>query len=108
MTDPQGNEVAAADPLAARRAAAEARVKAALDCIQEAQMLLGRAAQALCSVKGMAAEWRKVGARYDRVHGIWYAVEHKAAVLRAKDRLLVDREPSAHEAEWAQEREGLS
>lgn len=84
----------------ARRAAAEARVEAALQCIQEAQMILGRAAQELSSVKGMAVEWRKVGAPYDQVHGAWYAVERKAAVLRARGRLLLDREPDAHEARW--------
>lgn len=98
MSDPHGKNAAAGDPLAARKTAAEARVKAALDYIQEAQLLLGRASEALCSVKGMAAEWRKVGARYDQVHGTWYVVERKAAVLRAQGRLLLDREPSAHEA----------
>lgn len=97
MTDPQGNEVVAMDPLAERKAAAEARVETALDCIQKAQLLLGRAAQALSSVNGMAVEWRKVGARYDQVHGTWYAVERKAAVLRAKGRLVLDREPDAYE-----------
>jgi hypothetical protein len=91
------------DPLAARKAVAEARVKAALDSIQEAQLLLGRAAEALCSVKGMAAEWRKVGARYDQVHGTWYGVERKAAVLRAKGRLVIDHEPGAHEGCETQE-----
>lgn len=104
MTDPQVNEVAVTDPLAARKAMAAARVETALDCIQKAQLLLGRAAQALSSVKGMAVEWRKVGARYDQVHGTWYAVERKAAALRAKGRLVLDGEPSAHEAEWGQER----
>lgn len=89
---------APADPLAARKAAAEARVKAALDCIQEAQMLLGRATQALSSVKGMAVEWRKVGARYDQVHGTWYAVGRKAGVLRAKGRLVLDQMPIDHES----------
>jgi hypothetical protein len=46
----------------------------------------------------MADEWRKVGVRYDQVHGTWYAVERRAAVLRAQGRLVLDREPSAHEA----------
>lgn len=86
------------DPPAARQTAAEARVNAALDSIQEAQLLLGRAAEALGSVKGMAGEWRKVGARYDQVHGTWYAVERRAAVLRAQGRLVLDRDPSAHDA----------
>jgi len=100
MSDPNVKD----DPLAARKAAAEARVCAALDYIQEAQMLLGRAAQALCSVKGMVVEWRKVGARYDQVHGAWYQVERKAAALRAKGRLVLDGAPTAHEAEWREVR----
>jgi hypothetical protein len=104
VSDPHQNQPAASNLLAARQAAAEARVKAALDCIQEAQMLLGHAAQALCSVKGMAAEWRKVGKRYDQVHGTWYVVEQKAATLRARRRLVLDHEPNAHECEWAEER----
>ncbi len=90
-------------PGAARKAAAEVRVRAALELIQEAQMLLGRASGELSSVVGMVAEWRKVGVRYDQVHGTWYAVERKAAALRASGRLLLDREPSAEEA-----REGRS
>ncbi len=97
------SNVVPADPLAVRKTAAEARVVAALELIEEAQMLLGRACGELSSVVGMVAEWRKVGARYDQVHGAWYAVERKAAVLRAKGRLLLDREPSAEEA-----RESLS
>ncbi len=100
MSDPQVKH----DPLTARRAAAEAQVKAALDAIQEAQMLLGRACAALSSVCGMAAEWRKVGARYDQVHGTWYLVEKKAAALRARGRLVFDREPSGDETESAGER----
>ncbi len=91
------------DPLAARKTAAEAHVRAALELIQEAQMLLGRAAGELSSVVGMVPEWRKVGVRYDQVHGTWYAVEKKAAALRAGGRLLLDREPSTEEA-----RESLS
>ena len=103
MSDPHQNPPAVSNPLSARQAAAEARVKAALDCIQEAQMLLGRAAQALCSVKGMAAPWRKVGVRYDQVHGTWYVVEQKAAALRARGQLVLDHDPTAHECAWAEE-----
>ena len=85
------------DPLFARKVAAEARVKAALDCIQEAQMLLGHACAALCSVQGMLPQWQEVGKRYDQVHCTWYWVEGKAARLRAKGGLLLDHEPGAHE-----------
>jgi hypothetical protein len=92
MSNPQGN-----DPLIARKAAAAARVKDALDLIQEAQMLLGRACAALCSVQGMNPSWREVSKRYDQVHGTWYSVEQKAARLRARGGLLLDHEPSREE-----------
>ena len=91
------------DPLAARTAAAEARVRAALDLIQEAQVLLGRACAALSSVQGMKASWRQVGKRYDQVHGTWYAVEEKAARIRARGWLLLDHEPSCDEQTVARE-----
>ena len=66
-------------------------------------MLLGRACAALCSVQGMAVEWRKVGSRYDQVHRTWYAVERRAAALRAHRRLVLDHEPNAHEGPGAGE-----
>ena len=96
MADSHGNETTKAD-LFARKAAAEARVKAALDYIQEAQMLLGHACAALCSVQGMLPQWQEVSKRYDQVHCTWYWVEGKAARLRAKGGLLLDHEPGAHE-----------
>lgn len=83
--------------LAARKAVAEARVKAALDLIQEAQLLLGRACAELSSVQGMNPSWREVGKRYDEVHGTWYSVERKAASVRARGWLLLDRAPSSDE-----------
>jgi hypothetical protein len=99
MSDPQGKD----DPLSARKAAAEARVRAALDLIQEAQMLLGRACAALSSVQGMNPSWRAVSQRYDQVHGTWYHVEKKAASVRSRGRLLLDREPSPDERESLEE-----
>jgi len=96
MGDSHRNEAAVpADPIQRRRAAAEECVNAALRCLQEAQALLDRAGQALCSVRGMGAEWRKVGTRYDQVHATWYAVEQKAATLRAQGWLLLDHDPDA-------------
>jgi hypothetical protein len=85
------------DPLATRKREAEARVRSALDLIQEAQMLLGRACAALSSVQGMNPSWREVGKRYDQVHGTWYRVEQKAASARARGFLLLDHEPSRDE-----------
>jgi hypothetical protein len=93
MSDSQSKD----DPLSARKAAAEARVRAALDLIQEAQTLLGRACAALSSVQGMNPSWREVSKSYDQVHGTWYAVEQKAARLRGRGWLLLDREPSKDE-----------
>jgi hypothetical protein len=80
-----------------REAAAVAHVKAALDLIQEAQGLLGRAAAELCPVQGMVPEWRRLGALYDQVHAAWYQVEGKATRLRQRRRLRLDHEPAAHE-----------
>ena len=95
MSDPQGKDV-----LAARKAAAEVRVKAALNLIERAQLLVGRACAALSSVEGMNPEWRQLGKRYDEVHGAWYRVQQKAASLRARQRLLLAHVPNHHEAEW--------
>lgn len=89
--------------LAARHALAEAQVKTALDLIQEAQMLLGRACAALSSVQGMNPSWREVSQRYDQVHGTWYHVEKKAASVRARGRLLLDREPRPDERKSLEE-----
>lgn len=102
MSDPQVKD----DPLAARKAAGDARVKAALELIQEAQLLLGRACAALCSVQGMNPSWREVSKRYDQVHGTWYSVEKKAASARARGCLLLDHEP--HRDELAPNKESRS
>jgi hypothetical protein len=99
MSDPKVKD----DPRAARKAAAEARVRAALDLIQEAQMLLGRACAALSSVQGMNPSWREVGKRYDQVHGTWYTVERKAASVRARGWLLLDHEPRQDELAGSRE-----
>src|SRR5262245_24282784 len=92
------------DGLANRQLVAEARVKEALDCIQEAQALLGRATQWLAACQGMVTPWREVGKRYDQVHGTWYEVECKGADLRAQGRLLLDHEPTPDQIEWAKGR----
>lgn len=91
------------DPLAARKRVAEARVKVALDYVQEAQLLLGRACAALCSVQGMNPQWQDVSKRYDQVHSAWYGVERKAASLRMRGQLLLDHEPSKDELEASRE-----
>lgn len=95
MCDPQVKD----DPLAVRKAAAEARVQAALDAIQEAQGFVDRAAQALCSVKGVSAEHERLGRLYDQVHLTWYIVRDAADAVRHRGALLLDHEPEACEAE---------
>jgi hypothetical protein len=91
-----------------REEAAEARVRAALRDIQEAQSLIGRASQALSSVVGMVPEWNRLGRVYNQVRGAWYAVESKGQRLRGRRALRIDHEPNHHEAEWADHQEPLS
>jgi hypothetical protein len=95
MGDPQVN-----DPLAARKAAAELRVRAALAAIQEAQALVDRAAQALCSVNGLCPEYERLGKLYEAVHRVWYVVRDKAAVVSRRGKLRLDHEPNEREAQW--------
>jgi hypothetical protein len=97
MNDAHGKDVAAADPLAARKVAAEECVGVALESIEQAQRFLDVAAQALCDVRGMAPEWRKAGALHDQVKRTWYCVRGKADSLCLKGRLLLDHEPRERE-----------
>jgi hypothetical protein len=92
--------------VATRRAAAEARVEAALAAIQEAQKRIDQAAQALCSVSGLGREWRKLGALHDQVKRAWYAVRGKADSLSLKGRLLLDHAPDCYEERFAARRRG--
>jgi hypothetical protein len=84
-----------------RQDAAMVRVEIALKSIEEAQLLLDRAAEALCSVRGVAPNWRKVGALHDRVKAAWHALDSKAARLRAAGRLVLDHEPDQGEERWS-------
>jgi hypothetical protein len=56
----------AADPVADRETAAQVRIDVALASIEEAQGLLGQAAEALCSVNGLDAQWRRLRALHDQ------------------------------------------
>jgi len=89
--------VVSIDPLMRRKAAAELRLEDALAHIEQAQGLIDRAGAELCSVRGMVKEWRQLGALYDKVKASWYAVSQRARRLRAEGRLLLDRDPHAHE-----------
>ncbi len=99
MSDPQVKD----DPLAARKAAAEVRVRTALAAIQEAQGLVDRAAQALSSVNGLCPEYEKLGRLYEAVHRTWYVVRDKADGVSRRGRLTLDHEPDEREARWARE-----
>jgi hypothetical protein len=81
--------------------AADIRVDVALKAIEEAQLLLDRAAQALCSVRGVLPEWRKAGALHDHVKAAWHRLDTKTARLRVVGRLVLDHEPDEHEDRWA-------
>ena len=100
------NGPAASKRLRARQEAADIRVRVALRSIEEAQQLMDQAVQALCSVKGMVNEWKRVGVVYDRVKSAWYVVERRAEHLTREGRLVLDREPTEHEAHWAALLEG--
>lgn len=65
-------------------AAAEIRVRVALDSIQEAQRLIQQAAQALSRVDGMIPKSRKVASVSDSLTQIWYSVSAGANRLRRK------------------------
>lgn len=109
MSANQASEAAvacASGSLAARQAAAGARVEVALASIEEAQKQIDQAAQALCSVSGMVREWRKLSALHDQVKRAWYAVTGKADSLSLKGRLLLDHEPDSHEEHFAARRRG--
>jgi len=57
-------------------------------------------------VKGMAREWRKLGALHDQVRCAWYAVTGRADSLSLKGRLLLDHEPDSYEGHFAARRRG--
>lgn len=100
MESRESNEadvVVSSDPLLRRKAAAEMRLEEALSSIEEAQRLIDRAGAGLCCVRGMAREWKQLGALYDKVKATWHAVNNRARRLRSAGRLLLDREPDAYE-----------
>lgn len=59
---------------AQNRAAAEARVEAALHHIEQAQNHLNSACQMLCALTYGHPTWKAVGAVSDRVRTMWYRV----------------------------------
>jgi len=91
------NEPRKQDPLSDRRAAAELRVRAALDALERAQSLIEIAAQSLSSVEGLYPEHQRLGRVRDQVHRTWQVVRQRVEIERKRGRLLLDHEPDAHE-----------
>lgn len=56
--------------------AAMERIEEALRRIEAAQTELGRACQALSSLRCGSAKYSKAQKLYDRVHRFWYEVKH--------------------------------
>lgn len=78
------------DPLARRKAEAEARVCEVLDHLQHAQGLIERASRALAAVDGMAGESRGLGKVYKDVRRAWYVVSDRADALRKRGELYAN------------------
>lgn len=62
------------------------KVKKALDLIQHAQIVIGEAAQELCSVDGFADEWTNVNRLYDTVKTEWHRVNNRRVQTNSEER----------------------
>lgn len=62
--------------------AEELKVRECLALLQEAQSLVDRAGQALCSVRGFAAEWSKLQKPIDFIKAHWYIVERRRQCIK--------------------------
>jgi hypothetical protein len=60
------------------------KVRECLAYLQEAQALVNRAGEALCSVNGFAKEWSDLSKPYDCVKKHWYQIENRRAALMHK------------------------
>ena len=78
------------DPLAKRKAEAEAHVYEVLDHLRRAQGLIERASHALAAVAGMAGESRGLGKVYKDVRRAWYVVSDRAEALRKRGELYAN------------------
>ena len=56
------------------QAEAQRKVRAALESIEAAQRLLGRACEELSPIIGAVGPWGRVGKLYDKVHAEWHRV----------------------------------
>lgn len=81
-----------------RRTVGEARVRAAMDHVQQAQIELGRAMADLSAVIGFIPEGDKLSALYDKVHSLWYKIRARldaGPTKRYPEIGLLDRIPFA-------------
>lgn len=62
-----------------------AKVRSALQLIEEAQHTINYAAQELCSVRGFADEWSGSHAIHDAIKGYWHIVNARLDGLRHRN-----------------------
>jgi hypothetical protein len=77
------------------REIAEARVRAALEHLQQAQVEVERARQQLAAVVGVLPEYDRLGKLYERVRAEWY----RLAAKRGSPRLDLDSDARARLAQ---------
>lgn len=85
----------------------EARVRAALDHVQQAQIELSRAMSDLSAVIGYIAEGDALSKLYDRVHALWYRIDGRLRTGPSKrfpEINRLDRSPAPGEADDPHER----
>ena len=65
-----------------------AKVRRALDIIQEAQNMVNAAAREICSVPGFAKQWSGSRKPYEAVKGYWYRLNDRMQDLRVPPRAM--------------------
>lgn len=90
------------EPRDPRFVVGEARVRAALDHVQQAQVELSRAMADLSSVIGYIPEGDALSKLYDRVRSVWYRIDAKlksGPTKRYPEINRLDRAPEPGEAD---------
>lgn len=77
-----------------RRRYGLARVKAALDHIQTAQLELSHAQADLSAVRGYVDDWRRLGKLYERIRAEWYRLNTKMERPGKGETGDLDRDPT--------------
>lgn len=73
-------------PVSAYCLEAQAKVDRALEHVEAAQRLLGRACEELCPIVGVIDRWEAIGKLYDDVHAEW----HRLNLRRSASNLTLD------------------